>query len=788
MSLTREELEVLSGIFRAEADERLQSLADIFLAFDAEPGQIPELLVQAFREAHSLKGSAGTLGFDRVAALSHRLEDVLGALNRRGGAIGSEAVDLLLGTVKLMHRAVEENLAGNEESSAEEMATMDRLAALREALAQPDEGETGAGSRTSRAAPSREPEAAPARAASFLSGARSPSEPEPVEQRKVPRETGAPGRVAGAATGAASARPKTPEETGYSPQKYIRITEAKLDSVIARVDELSESFFDLEAQKASMGEVDTELGAIIERITDLGDEVEAQSAEEVLGSIEEAARRLAARLKGMSRSFDRSERQLSKLIRGAQQELREIRLAPISTLFVVIRQQVREVSRSTSKQIDLSLEGGEHGVDRRILEKIEAPIVHLLRNAIDHGIEPAEERTRAGKPSRGKLEVITRHTGDAVEVVIADDGRGIDIEVIRSALVKRKGMSEEQVAELSADQLLDFLFESGFSTREEVSQISGRGVGLDAVKYAVERLGGEVRMESRPGKGSRVILRLPLAMSMIRCLLVKVAGKMVAIPAFSVEKVVVLREETINRIGGAEVIEHGGRNVPVSSIADVLGISRERRSFGEDRSVGIVIAFGERSVAFRVDELVEYAHLILKPLGDLLESVPNVSGISVIGTGELALVVNAGDLVRSAGGVRPETARRYTSLPASPARRATVLIADDSITTRSLEKSLLESAGFEVVAVSNGRNALEALRSIRCDLVISDVQMPEMDGIELTRAIKSTAELEHLPVVLVTALGTDEDKARGMAAGADAYIVKRELSQGSLIETVNQLL
>ena len=554
------------------------------------------------------------------------------------------------------------------------------------------------------------------------------------------------------------------------------------------MDELSENFFDLEVQQASIDDAHDEVGAVIERIATLMGEVEERDAQKELGSIEEAARHLATRLKGTARALGRSERQLSKLIRNAQQELREIRLAPISTLFVVIRQQVREVCRSTSKQVDLVLQGGEHAVDRRILEKIESPIVHLLRNAIDHGIETAEERTRAGKPSRGRLEVITRHTGDAVEVVIADDGRGIDTEAIGSALIRKNRMSEEQVAELSTDQLLDFLFESGFSTREEVSQISGRGVGLDSVKYTVERLGGEVRLGSRPGQGSRVILRLPLAMSMIRCLLVKVAGRMVAIPAFSVEKVVVLREEDVSRVGGAEVIEYGGRNVPLSSIADVLGLARERRSVVEDRALGIVISFGERSVAFRVDDLVEYTHLILKPLGDLLESVPNVSGIAVIGRGEMALVVNAGDLVRSAGGVRPEVTRYRTSLPSDPARRVTILIADDSITTRSMEKSLLEAAGFEVVAVSNGRSALETLRSFRCDLVISDVQMPEMDGIELTRAIKSTAELEHLPVVLVTALGTDEDKARGMAAGADAYIVKRELSQGSLIETVNQLL
>jgi chemotaxis protein histidine kinase CheA/CheY-like chemotaxis protein len=412
-----------------------------------------------------------------------------------------------------------------------------------------------------------------------------------------------------------------------------------------------------------------------------------------------------------------------------------------------------------------------------VLEAIEDPLIHLIRNAIDHGIESAEEREAAGKPAKGTLSITARHMGDAVELTIADDGAGIDPERIRQSLIAKQIVDQEQALDLTGAQLYDYLFESGFSTHEDVSKLSGRGVGLDVVKYTVEGLGGEVHLASQRGHGTSIGLRLPLAMSTVRCLLVAAAGRPMALPAANVERVVVPRAEQLQRIGGGEVIVIDDRNVPYLPLDEVLALRGDATSERSARpAIAVVVTFGERRVAFAVDEILEYSQLIIKPLGDLLERVPNISGISLLSTGELALVLNPADLVRSAGSAADGLGRRDRATPERSPESVTILVVDDSIATRTLEKTLLESAGFNVITAEDGYKALNRLGQTACDLVISDVQMPNMDGIELTRTIKARETLAHLPVILVTSLGSDEDKARGLSAGADAYVVKKELS------------
>jgi two-component system chemotaxis sensor kinase CheA len=450
---------------------------------------------------------------------------------------------------------------------------------------------------------------------------------------------------------------------------------------------------------------------------------------------------------------------------------------------------VREISKTTGKQLELYLKGGEYALDRKVLDAMEEPISHILRNAADHGIENAEGRKRAGKGEVGRINLVVHHTGDAVELTVSDDGGGIDPEAIRRSLVKKQILSESEASHLSADQLLDYLFESGFSTHREVSKISGRGVGLDVVKFTVERLGGEVRLETRKGEGTAITLRLPLVMSTVRCLLFKISNKVFAIPASNVEKVVIPKSDEVKMVGGGEVVVYSGQNVPLGSLSDILDISSDTTSSSHESRMVVMISFGERRFCFSVDELLEYTQVILKPLGDLLERVPNISGISLLGTGELALILNPADLVRAAGGgVRGSKIKSIFETAGDGAEARRVLVVDDSIATRTLEKTLLESAGFTVYTASDGYKALDILSTTACDVVISDIQMPNMDGIELTRTIKGRPAFSYLPVILITSMGSDEDKARGLAAGADAYIVKRELTQRELIDTINQLL
>ncbi|MCP4601887.1 MAG: response regulator [Proteobacteria bacterium] len=771
--LPPEQLEQLNGVFRAESIEHIKALAEVFFALEDGSEKMPELLTRAFREAHSLKGSAATLGFDRVEAITHKLEDVLGQLSRESVKVTTEIIDLLLSALDTIRLAVDASTPGEEDLTNKESQIIASLNSLTAKLAgeetpgETKETETEKHSRIETWSPSEPPSQSPSRSPS-----RSPSQPAQPKREQKP----------------------TNEQTAASPlpqrtrDEFIRIQESKIEAVIVQVAELFEANLQIESLAPELNRFCTVSTEITEMLGGLLREFERTEYEVDLYPIIERAQNLTNQLKTTSTRFDRDERQLSKLIQNSQEGLRNIRLAPVSTIFVMLRRQVREIGKVTGKRIELFLGGGEYMVDRKVLEAIEEPLVHIMRNAADHGIEDASARRKTGKNEVGRLSVTARHTGDAVEITVADDGKGIDPESIRSSLVEKRVVPKKQAKKLSRDQLFDHLFESGFSTQRDVSKMSGRGVGLDVVKYTIERLGGEVRLDSQLGEGTAITLRLPLAMSTIRCLLVRTAGKVFALPASNVEKVIVPRARDISLVGGGRVIVYKGQNVPFVSLDDLLGLTSRLSTIEDGSRIAIMVSFGERLLAFSIDELIEYTQLILKPLGDLLGRVSNLSGISLLGSGEVALVLNPSDLIRAAGGVRKETSKPIFPTLIDSLETARILVVDDSIATRTLEKTLLESAGFSVMMASDGYKALDTLAANRCDLVITDVQMPNMDGFELTRTIKSRSQFSHLPVILITSLGSDDDKARGLAAGADAYIVKKELTQSELVDTISQLL
>ncbi len=749
--LSREQLEQLAGVFRAEALEHIKGLAAALFALEDGSDDVSELLVRAFREAHSLKGSAGTLGFERVSVVTHRLEDLLGALRRGDHELTPEVLDLALETLDLVRRSAESSLPGDDELSDEEKKA---ISALERML-------VGEGDRDAEEEPAQEPQPK--------------EEPDPDREAAGERDKREPAAEEGSA--------------GLRREEFIRVSEQRLDDVIGQVGELFESGIQLQSIGHEIDKVEAASARMVSEFAEMRAKLEKLGLGDEAAELIEQSHNLQFQLRGLAKKYRGEERILSKLVQRSQEGLRKIRLAPVSTIFVALRAQAREISRSVGKKVELSLSGGEYAVDRKVLEAVEEPIAHILRNAVDHGLEPSEKRRAAGKSETGRLSVAASHTGDSVELTISDDGRGIDPEGIRRALVEKRGLPEEQAAELTNEQLHDFLFESGFSTHLGVSEISGRGVGLDVVKHTVERLGGEVRLESVPGAGTSITLRLPLAMSTVRCLLVEVAGRPMAIPATNVEKVVVRRPDEIRVVGGGEVIDLEDQGVPLAPLADILGLEeRIGRPGDSEVRIAALVRFGERRFAFGVDEVSEYAQLILKPLGDLLERVPNISGVSLLGTGELALVLNPGDLVRAAGGVSREKSRVALRDEGAAPGPPTILVADDSIATRTLQKTLLESAGYRVLLAEDGYEALQELGGREVDLVVTDIQMPNMDGLELTRTIKSRPALRHLPVVVVTALGSDSDMEAGMAAGADAYVVKKELTRAALVGAIEQLL
>jgi two-component system, chemotaxis family, sensor kinase CheA len=467
----------------------------------------------------------------------------------------------------------------------------------------------------------------------------------------------------------------------------------------------------------------------------------------------------------VSDELDVGERLLDDL-KGAAIAMRTL---PLSSIVTPLPRAVRDLAAEAGKEAELVVEGADTELDRIILEGLPEPLVHLLRNSIAHGIEAPEERARVGKPPRGRLTLRAEQRGGTVEVTVADDGRGVSEETLAEA--RRVG------------SLTEVLTQPGFSTAEEVSAISGRGVGLDAVKEQVEAFGGSLEVRSERGQGTEVVLRLPLALALIRVLLIERAGNVYGFPLASVEEALSLGATM--SLGGRPALELRGRSIPLGDLAQLMGDSSPPPA---PRAPVVVLTASGTRTAVTCDALLGEEEVVVKSLGPLLAPLSMYMGAAILGDGRIALLVDPAALVRAStdrraigGGSPIATADE----PAAPK----VLVVEDSVTIRELQRSILEAAGYRVQTARDGRDAMTHLdRDEDIDLVVTDVEMPEMDGIELTRTIRAHATCSALPVVIVTSLGEDDERQRGIDAGADAYMVKRKFDQHDLLETVERLV
>jgi two-component system chemotaxis sensor kinase CheA len=476
-----------------------------------------------------------------------------------------------------------------------------------------------------------------------------------------------------------------------------------------------------------------------------------------LGRAGDHLRRLEKELERLSAALAADGRALDQAAGALDDEVRRVRMLPFAGACQGLDRMVRDLARAAGKEVDFVLQGDSVELDRSVLEGLKDPLRHLVRNAVDHGAEPPEERRRAGKPPRACVTVAAVLRGAQVEVAVADDGRGPDLDALRRQLHK-KGLPEPP----GDRELARLLFLPGVSTSPLITDVSGRGVGLDVVKSRVEALHGTVDLAFTPGRGTRFTLAVPLTLTTPRALLVAAGGQTFPLPGTNVHKLVRVDPAALRTVEGREMLALGGTPLPVAALADTLGLpaSRQVPLPAGGQAPAVIVAAGDRRMAFVVDELLAEQEVVIKSLGARIRRVPHISGTTILPSGRVALVLNAANLVRSALGRPPARGLAPVLAPPAPAAKKCVLVAEDSVTTRTLEKSILEAAGYEVAVAPDGAAAWDLLQQRGADLLVSDVEMPRLDGFALTEAVRGSNRFRDLPVVLVTARATDPDKAR----------------------------
>jgi two-component system chemotaxis sensor kinase CheA len=712
-----------------------------------------------FRTVHSLKGAARSVSVGLIESACHRLEEILAAARDGRVPIGPDLMALLFATAD----AIEE--AGMRLREQQDL-TGAPLAALLPRL------EAAAGE-AARRPPSSAPAAEPAEPAQ---GAAAVVAPEPVWAAELPPE----------------------------PAAVVRVPAEKLDSLFAQSGELlvvrqrvQSRVADVLALRESVGQwmhewraVEKQLAKILSKqerkATEQGDSPVAlpllpRQAGLALGRAADHLRGLEKDLEQLAAAMAGDGRALKESADALDAEVRRVRMLPFAQACQGLDRMARDLARAGGKDVDLLLEGGDVEMDRSILEGLKDPLRHLVRNAVDHGAESADQRRSAGKPPRARVTVAASLRGSQVEVVVTDDGRGLDLDAVREQARRRKLAEPADERELAR-----LIFLPGFSTAPLLTDVSGRGIGLDVVKSRVEGLHGTIDLASEAGRGTRFTLSVPLTLTTLRALLVAAGGQTFALADTNVRKLVRINPAEVRSVEGRPMLALGGTPLPLASLAATLGLPAHEPVGRVAKAPAVIVTAGEKRMAFVVDEFLAEQEIVVKGLGTRVRRLRHVAGATILASGRIALVLNAANLVRTALSRAPALAPAQDQATAKPKKR--VLVVDDSVTTRTLEKSILEAAGYEVTVAPDGTAAWVLLQERGTDLLVSDVDMPRMDGFALTEAVRGSKRFRDLPVVLVSARETEQDRARGIAVGADAYLGKSAFDQKYLLETIAQLL
>ncbi|WP_219272386.1 hybrid sensor histidine kinase/response regulator [Pseudomonas sp. Xaverov 83] len=748
----------LLELFSLEADAQTQVLSAGLLALERNPTQADQLEA-CMRAAHSLKGAARIVGVDAGVSVAHVMEDCLVSAQESRLYLLPEHIDALLqGTDLLMRIATPGNTVGPADIEAY-VALMERLLDPSQKVAPP-------------AAPPPTPAPEPELSMEALLTLPPEPEPAPPVSAELPRLN------------------KRMTEGG---ERVLRVTAERLNSLL---DLSSKSLVETQRLKPYLASlqrlkrIQNNSARALDNLDGHLKTVELSlEAQEALADTRRLLSEAQALLAEKTAEIDEFGWQAGQRAQVLYDTALACRMRPFADVLAGQVRMVRDLGRSLGKQVRLEIEGEKTQVDRDVLEKLEAPLTHLLRNAVDHGIEMPEQRLLAGKPAEGLIRLRASHQAGLLVLELSDDGNGVDLERLRGTIVDRNLSPVETALRLSEEELLTFLFLPGFSLRDKVTEVSGRGVGLDAVQHMVRQLRGAVVLEQTAGQGSRFHLEVPLTLSVVRSLVVEVGEEAYAFPLAHIERMCDLAPDDIVQLEGRQHFWHEGRHVGLVAASQLL-----QRPPGQGNQETLkVVVIRERDAVYgiAVERFIGERTLVVLPLDARLGKVQDISAGALLDDGSVVLIVDVEDMLRSVDkllntGRLERIARRAQQT--QEAARKRILVVDDSLTVRELQRKLLLNRGYEVAVAVDGMDGWNALRSEDFDLLITDIDMPRMDGIELVTLLRRDTRLQSLPVMVVSYKDREEDRRRGLDAGADYYLAKASFHDDALLDAVVELI
>ncbi|WP_122665249.1 hybrid sensor histidine kinase/response regulator [Pseudomonas viridiflava] len=782
----------LFELFTLEAEAQTQVLSAGLLALERDPTQADHLEA-CMRAAHSLKGAARIVGVHFGVSVSHVMEDCLVSAQEGRLYLQPEHIDALLQGTDLLMRIATPGVSHVAQADID--AYVERMNTL---MAQ--------GSGVVRGTTLLTPSADDALLASAMALTQSaPSGFDPLLALDIPAQnppsgftapsdsvpdTSAEENLAEPAPAPAMRRNRRASEGG---ERVLRVTAERLNSLL---DLSSKSLVETQRIKPYLANMQR-LKRIQSSSSRALDDLEATFGEVGLGpdaqkALDEA-RRLLADAQQMLVNQTAELDEFGWVAGQRAQELYDTALAcrmrPFADVLAGQARMVRDLGRELGKQVRLEIEGEKTQVDRDVLEKLEAPLTHLLRNAVDHGIELPELRLAAGKPAEGLIRLKASHQAGQLQVELSDDGGGVDLERLRSNIIKRQLSPAETASQLSEEELLTFLFLPGFSLKDKVTEISGRGVGLDAVHDMVRQLRGVVVAQQQADHGTRFVMEVPLTLSVVRSLVVEVGGEAYAFPLAHIERMSDVHSDDIVQLEGRQHFWHEGRHVGLVAASQLL----HRPASQNTEGVLKVVVIRERDAVYgvAVERFIGERTLVVLPLDPRLGKVQDISAGALLDDGSVVLIIDVEDMLRSVEkllntGRLERIDRRNRQADAILRKR--VLVVDDSLTVRELQRKLLVNRGYEVAVAVDGMDGWNALRAEDFDLLITDIDMPRMDGIELVTLVRRDTRLQSLPVMVVSYKDREEDRRRGLDAGADYYLAKASFHDDALLDAVAELI